>query len=244
MSAAPPIPRAPAARAKLQQAEAVLAELEADVATLALEASEGKAGADKALAGHRSKIELAACSVSELRRAVHLAEKLDRKSAAGEAERMRADQFGAFLKHGKERLSAAEDIFKAAAVMATATQRYGVATQQMVSVLPAGTSLPIMSMGRIGEFGGALSNLELLLSAEFWRLAADADVPYGKRFSVPFARQPTMGNADHRTMEPAAIVFGEAHAAIISEIEAQLAKIAAKAMTAATGKPEALKGAA
>jgi hypothetical protein len=244
MSAAPPIPRAPAARAKLQQAEAVLAELEADVATLALEASEGKAGADKALAGHRSKIELAACSVSELRRAVHLAAKLDRKSAAGEAERMRADQFGAFLKHGKERLSAAEKMFEAAATMSSAMQAYGASTQAMVGVLPAGTSLPVMSMGRVGEFGGALSNLELLLSAEFWRLAADADVPYGRRFSVPFAKQPTMANADHRAMLPAAEVFRTAHAAIISEIQAQLAKIAAKAMTAATGEPEALKGAA
>ena len=236
--------RAPAAREKLQQAEAVLAELEADVALLALEASEGKAGADKALAGHRSKIETAARSVSELNRAVILGEKLDRQSAASEAARMRTDQFGAFLKYGKERLAAAEKMFEAAAVMADAMQIYGAATQQMVSVLPAGTSLPVLAMGRIGEFGGALGNLELLLSAEFWRLGAGAVVPYGQRFSLPFAKQPTMGSADHTKMQPGIDEFRAAHTAIVNEIQAQLAKIAAKDMSAATGGSEALNGAA
>jgi hypothetical protein len=234
-------PRAPAAREKLQQAEAILAELEADVALLALETSEGKAGAEKALASQRSKIETATRSVSELKRAVILGERLDRESAAGAAARMRTDQFGAFCKHGKERLAAAEKMFEAAAVMATAMQEYGTSTQAMVGVLPAGTALPTMAMGRISEFGGALGNLELLLSAEFWRLGAGADVPYGQRFTVPFGRQPTMGSADHRTMQPAAIVFGEAHAAIVAEIQGQLEKIAAKDMNVATGKPEALK---
>jgi hypothetical protein len=245
MSVAPQIPRAPAVRAKLQQAEAVLAELEADVATLALEASEGKAGADKALAGHRSKIELAARSVSELRRAVHLAEKLDRKAVAGEAARMRSEQLSAFRKYGNGRLAAAEDIFKAAADMAAAMHRYGVATQQMVSVLPSGTALPIMSLGRIGEFGGALGNLDLLLSAEFYRLGAGVEPFNGQqRFYVPFAKQPTLGNTDHTKMQPGIDAFRDAHAAIVTEIEGQIAKIDAEDMSVAAAEPEALKGAA
>jgi hypothetical protein len=234
--------RAPAAREKLQQAEAVLAELEADVALLALEASEGKAGADKALAGHRSKIETAARSVTELRRAVILAEKLDRQAAAGEAARMRADQLTAFRKHGKERLAAAEEILKAAAVMASAMQHYGVATQQMVSVLPAGTALPVMNLGHNGIFGGALGNLELLLAAEFYRLGAGVEPFNGQRFHIPFSKQPSLGNTDHRKMQPGIDAFREAHAALVTEIEGQISTINAKDMSAATG--EALKGAA
>jgi hypothetical protein len=52
-------PRAPAARAKLEQADKVLAELSADVALLALGSAEGAPGAEKALAAHRTKIEAA-----------------------------------------------------------------------------------------------------------------------------------------------------------------------------------------
>jgi hypothetical protein len=234
--------RAPPIAEKLSAARSNLATLEADLGQAVLDAEENAPNAAKRLAVLRSQITDAERAVAEYTKAYTLAARIDRQSDAVAGEKMRTDQFAAFLKHGKERLSAAEKMFEAAATMSSAMQAYGASTQAMISVLPAGTSLPVgMSMGRVGEYGGALSNLELLLSAEFWRLAAAADVPYGKRFSVPFGKQPTMGNSDHRTMQPAAIVFGEAHAAIISEIEGQLAKIAAKAMTAATGEPEALK---
>ena len=75
--------RAPAAREKLNSAEAVHAELETAVGTLALEASEGIAGAEKALAAHRSKIEIAERQVSEMRRAVALAETARSGSGSG-----------------------------------------------------------------------------------------------------------------------------------------------------------------
>ncbi len=230
--------RAPAAREKLQLAEAVLAELEADVALLALEASEGKSGVDKALASQRSKIEAAVRSVSELKRAVTLAEKLDRQTAAGEAARMRADQLAAFHKHGKERLAAAEEILKAAAVMALAMQRYGIATQQMVGVVPAGTALPIMSLGQNGIYGGALGNLELLLTSEFYRLGAGLEPFNGQRFYIPFAKQPTLGSTDHRVMQSGIDAFRDAQAAIVTEIEGQIAKIDATDMSTAAAKPE------
>src|SRR5258708_35898941 len=93
-----PSPRAPAAREKLAAAEAGLAGLEADVGVLALDASEGKAGAEKALAAHRGKIETAERQVSELRRAVALAEKLDLQTAVTAAMRMRTDQLAEFKK--------------------------------------------------------------------------------------------------------------------------------------------------
>jgi hypothetical protein len=234
--------RAPAAREKLQQAEAVLAEFEADVALLALEASEGKAGADKALAGHRSKIELAARSVTELRRAVLLADTLDRKAAAGEATRIRREQLSAFCKYGKTRLGAVDDVMKAAATMASAMQTYGSSTQLMVGVLPAGTSLPVMNLGPNGTLGGALGNLELLLAAEFYRLGSGVEPFNGQRYFVPFAKQPTLGNTDHTKMQSGMEAFCGGHAAIIKEIEGQLAKIDAEDMNVAGGEP--IKGAA
>jgi len=103
---------------------------------------------------------------------------------------MRSEQLSAFCTYGKERLGAAEEMLKAAAVMASAMQAYGASTQLMVGVLPAGTSLPTMAMGRIGEFGGALGNLELLLAAEFWRLGAGVEAVPRTAFFHPI-RQAT-----------------------------------------------------
>ncbi len=153
---------------------------------------------------------------------------------------MRAEQFQSFLKFGEARLAAAKKLFEAAGVMAGAFQAYGESTNQMISVLPAGTSLPVMAMGRVGELGGALSNLELLLSTEFWRLSVGADVAFGQRFTIPFSRQPTMGSADHTKMQPALDEFRTAHSAIVNEIQAQLEKIAAKDLEAATASPIAV----
>src|SRR5690242_5788327 len=107
--------RAPAARERLAKAETVFAGLDADLGALALEASEGKSGADKALAAHRSKIEMAAQSVSELRRALALAERLDRKSDIAAADAMRREQFTACKRHGARRIDAAKEVFEAIA---------------------------------------------------------------------------------------------------------------------------------
>jgi hypothetical protein len=236
--------RAPPVAAKLEAARSNLLTLEADVGQAVLDAEENAPNAAKRLAAPRSQITDAERTVAELTKAFALATRLDRQSDAAERTKMRSEQLVAFHKYGKGRLAAVEDIFKAAAAMAAAVQAYGVSTQLMVGVLPAGTSLPVMAMGRIGEFGGALGNLELLLVAEFYRLGAGVDPFNGQRFFVPFAKQPTLGNTDHAKMQPGIDVFREAHAAIGAEIEGQLAKLNEADMSATTGEPEALKGAA
>jgi hypothetical protein len=237
-------PRAVPIAVRLEAARSNLLALEADLGQAVLDAEENVPNAPKRLAALRSQIADAERTVAELTKGFAFATRLDRQSDAAERAKMRSEQLAAFHKHGKERVAAAEDILKAAAVMSSAMQRYGVATQSMVSVLPAGTALPIMSLGPNGIYGGALGNLELLLVAEFYRLGAGVEPFNGQRFYIPFAKQPTLGNTDHRIMQPGIDAFREAHAAIGTEIEGQLAKLNEADMSVATGEPEALKGAA
>ena len=210
--------------------------LEADLGQAVLDAEENAPNAAKRLAALRSQIADAERSVTEFTKAYALAAKLDRQSDAVARKKMRSEQLAAFNKHGKERLAAAEEMLKAVAVMASAMQRYGVATQQMVGVTPAGTALPIMAIGHNGIYGGALGNLELLLTSEFYRLGAGVEPFNGQRFHVAFSKQPTLGSTDHRAMQPGIDAFREAHAAIVTEIEGQIAKIDAEDMSVATSE--------
>lgn len=235
--------RAPPVAQKLEAARSNLQSLEADLGQAVLDAEENAPNAAKRLAALRSQIADSERSVAELTKAHALAVQLDRKTDATGRTRMRSEQLEVFYKHGKERLAAGEDILKAAETMAAAMQRYGAATQQMVAVKPIGTALPFMTLGPNGIYGGALGNLELLLSAEFYRLGAGMEPFNGQRFYIPFAKQPTLGNSDHMKMQPGLEAFRAAHAAIVKEIEGQISMIDAEDMKLA-GKPVALKGAA
>lgn len=236
--------RAPPIALKLEAAQSILLTLEADLGQAVLDAEENAPNAQKRLAALRSQIADAERTVTELTKAHTLATRLDRQSDVAGRSKIRSEQRIVFNKFGKERLVAAEDILKAAAVMASAMQRYGVATQQMVSVTPVGTALPFMNLGPNGVYGGALGNLELLLAAEFYRLGASVEPFNGQRFYVPFAKQPTLGSTDHTKMQPGLDAFREAHDVIVKEIEGQISKKDAEDMKAAAGDPVALKGAA
>ena len=83
-----------------------------------------------------------------------------------------------------------------------------------------------------------------MLVAEFYRLGAGVEPFNGQRFYIPFAKQPTLGSTDHRLIQPGIDTFREAHAAIVTEIEGQLAKLNEADMSVATRESEALKGAA
>jgi hypothetical protein len=234
--------RAPPVALKLEAARSNLLALEADLGQAVLDAEENAPNAARRLAVLRSQIIDAERAVTEYTKAHTLAARLDRQSDAATRATMRAEQRTAFLKHGKERLSAAEEILTAAAAMSSAMQRYGVATRQMVAVKPIGTALPIMSLGPNGIYGGALGNLELLLTSEFYRLGAGLEPFNGQRFYIPFAKQPTLGSTDHRAMQPGMDAFRDAHEAIVKEIEGQIAKIDAEDMNVAAGEPVAMKG--
>jgi hypothetical protein len=235
--------RAPPVALKLEAARSALQVLEADLGQAVLDAEENAPNAAKRLAAVRAQIVDAERSVAELSSAHALAVHLDKKTDAAGRTRMRSEQLEVFHKHGKERLAAGEAMLKAAEAMAAAMQRYGAATQQMVAVKPVGTALPFMTLGPNGIYGGALGNLELLLSAEFYRLGAGMEPFNGQRFYIPFAKQPTLGNTDHLKMQPGIEAFREAHAAIVNEIEGQVSKISAEDMNLA-GELVALKGAA
>jgi hypothetical protein len=226
-------PRAPAAREKLATAEAVLAGLEANVASLALEASEGKAGAEKALASHRSQIELAERSVSELRRAVALAERLDRQAAATGAAQLRAEQLSEFQKQFVAREKAMDSVLKAAADMATAYGEYSEATLRTLSAVPAGTVVPQMSIGSEGFAGPAFGPCERLILAEMYRMAPERADGIG-RFVLPFAKPSSefvRGNPGE--IKPGIDELREADAAIVADIGRQIEKLDSHAMRAA-----------
>jgi hypothetical protein len=233
-------PRAPAAREKLQQAEAVLAELEADVALLALEASEGKAGAEKALASQRSKIETAARSVSELTKAFALAARLDRQSDAASRAKIRESQLQAMKSYLGQRGAAMATMCAAAETMHTAYRKYLLATEKAVGVVPIGTVLPTMAFGKDGLQGIAMGDAGRLLTAEFYRLSVpDAD---GRRGVLPFSAPPTNAYRDlPGSIEPALDVIKAADAAIIQSIEQQLSKIEADEQATANSTAAELK---
>ena len=225
-------PRAPAVREKLGRAEEVLAQLEADVAALALDASEGVAGAEKALAAHRSRIEMAERQESEMRRAVALAERLDREAAAGSAVAMHAEQLAAFRNHVGSREKAMKRGLEHAAEMAKAFAEFTVMTEAMVGVLPSGTAFPVMAMGENGLSGNLLSSCEKLLLAEMFRLG---DASNGRRAPIPFSKPQTVSMRDNPGEIPPGIeVLKAAHQAMLRDIEQQVAKLDAEIMNAAT----------
>jgi hypothetical protein len=227
-----PIPRAPAVRAKLDQAEEVLADLTAALASLALEASEGKRDAEKALAAHRIKIEAAERQVSELRGALVLAERLDREAAAAAGAVMHAEQFTAFKAAMLAREKAMGAVLEAAKTMAAAYGRYSEATLAAQIAAPSGTAIPQMAIGTDGLAGPTFGPCERLILAELYRLAPERGDGAG-RFVLPFAKPTNVFYPDPTAIPPALSEFIKADQIIIDHIEKQIAALDQHAMATA-----------
>lgn len=225
-------PRAPAARAKLDQAEQVLAELEIETASFALEAAEGKSGAEKLLAGHRSKIELAERNVAELKRAVALAERLDREAGANSAAAMRREQLDAFKQPMAIRTQAMGSMLDALATFTKAYAEFAEATLAAQSSVPSGCNIPILAMGPLGAFGPVFGDAERLLAAELFRIAPSRKDGIGT-FRTPFARMPLATSNDHGALPPALAEFTAANSQIIADIEKQIAALDSNALAKA-----------
>jgi hypothetical protein len=234
MISPPPIPRAPAARDKLVAAESALAELEAEVAVLALEASEGKAGAEKNLIAHRSKIDAAERKVSEQRKAVVLAECLDRQAAANGMAKIRAEQLAEFKKQMTDREKAMAVVLAAAATMAKAYGEFSEATLAAQIAAPIGTNIPPMSIGPNGLYGNVFGRCEILIQTELWRLAPPRADGRGRSL-LPFAKPLSpLSPGDPASLPPGIDEMRHAHAAILTDIEKQIAMLDQRAMAAAS----------
>lgn len=226
-------PRAPAARAKLEQAQKVLAELAADVASLALEAVEGKSGGEKALAAHRAKIDVAERQVSELRLAVELSERLDREAAAVSAVMARSNQLADFTKRMSVREQKMAKLLELAAAMAVTFSEFCDLTLAAQMAAPAGTSIAPMTIGPNGLFGAAFGKCDGLLLAELWRLA-----PYRPggtaRFVLPFAKPMTVLNQNPAKQPCGMDEFRAANQAILADVARQISDLNSRAMTTAS----------
>ncbi|MCW2219512.1 hypothetical protein M2232_003044 [Bradyrhizobium japonicum] len=179
--------RSPGVRQKLEAAQAELAALDAEVAALTLDDTEDKPGARKALTAHRSNIQAAERRVDELKRALALAEKLDRQAAATGAVRMRDEQFTALKQQFSAREKAAETVMKAVADLSAAYGKFSECSLNIASVMPSGTVLPTMSIGPNGIYGPALGPCGQLILAELWRIAPERRDGAG-RYVMPFVR--------------------------------------------------------
>ncbi|MCW2218311.1 hypothetical protein M2232_001843 [Bradyrhizobium japonicum] len=226
-------PRAPAVRLKLETAQAELAALDAEVATLTLDDAEEKPGARKALTAHRSDMQTAERRVDELKRALALAEKFDRQAAALGATAMRAEQFAVLRKTFDTRETAMADVLKAAADMAKAFGAYSEASLKAVSVVPVGATVPQMAVGPDGAYGTVFGPCELLILAELWRLAPDRKDGTG-RFILPFAK-PVMEMTRNKpeAMPEGMAEFKAAHAALLANISEQIEHLNETTMRAA-----------
>ena len=225
-------PRAPAVRLKLEAAEHVLAELEQQTATLALEATEGKAGAEKALASHRAKTETAEQQVSELRRALALAERLDREAAANLGASLRREQMADFRQAMSAGDTAMAKVLAAAAEMAKAYGEYSEAALAAGIHTPTGTSVSAMAAGRNGMLGSVFGRCEQLILAELFRLAPQRAAGPG-RWILPFAKSPMPFDDDHRKLAPCLDEFRAARAAVVADVENQVKALDDAAMSAA-----------
>jgi hypothetical protein len=225
-------PRAPAARAKLAGAEAVLAELEQHTAILALEMSEGKTGSEKAMASHRSKIEAAKKQVNDLRKATELAERLDREADAVAAAAMRASQLTVFEKAMAGRLQAMTSALEALTAFAIAYSAYSQATLTAMESIPAGTIAPQVAMGPLGAYGASWSNCSRMLEAELYRVAPERADGVG-RLVAPLAKAPLHSDTNYKVLPKAIDEFRKADATVLAEIARQVSDLDKRAMTAA-----------
>jgi hypothetical protein len=228
----PEAPRAPAARARLEQAQRTLAELDADVASLALEAVEGKPGAEKALTAHRGKIDGAQHLVSELRRAVDLGERLDRETAAVAAATARTEALAEFTKRMSAREKAMAKLLELGTAMAGTFAEFAELTLAAQMAAPAGTSIPQMAIGPNGMFGPAFGRCENLLLAELWRLAPQRSD--GTRFVLPFAKPTNVLNLNPAKQPHGMDEFRAAHRAILANVSRQISELNDRAITAAS----------
>ncbi|MCK1672798.1 hypothetical protein [Bradyrhizobium sp. 150] len=209
-----------------------LAELEEEVAEFALDAAERKPGAADKLATHRAKIEGAKTAVGELRAALNLAAKLDRQAEASAAIQMRDEQLQEFKLWLGQREAGMKVALEGAAMMARGYAEFANASLLAAGIVPSGTRVPTMSFGRDGMFGAAFGTAERLFQAELFRTAPEVG---GRRYVLPFAKAPTMDTVnDPRSITPGLVALREADAAIVMEIEAQVARLSDEAFAAAS----------
>jgi hypothetical protein len=231
-------PRAPLIREKLEAAEQALAALESEIGPLACDEAEGKPGAAAKLAALNSKIEAAKRTRHQMRNALRFALQDDLKTAAAGAAKMRDEQFAVCQAAGARRLIAAQTIFNALAAAVPAMSEYAIQTNEMVTALPTGTNVGILSMGNNGWAGSWIGNLANLISAEAYRLAIPDKEGRGAR--LPFAKAPDIRSDDPAKIEPAMDLLRAAQAKAISEIQLQLEKLNREAL-AMISKTEVLK---
>ena len=233
-------PRAPNVREKLAEAERVLAALEAEVPELALAEAEGISGATAKLVALNNRISGARTERHKLRSALQLALEIDRRAEVAGRAKIRASQLAAMQTHSRERDAAVAEICDAAAKIAAAYQRYGMATQKLVGVRPIGTAFPSMAMGPNGVFGPIFGNLERLLEIELFRCSSPgAD---GQRFVVPLAKPMGLHSTDTAAIPPAIEVFREAQSALTAEIKEQLENLDAADLASVTQHDQTAAG--
>ncbi len=224
-------PRAPVYASKLEAARDSLHALESEVGPARLAAEEGAPNAAKGLADLRSKIAAAEREVDELEKAHALAAKLDRQSDATAAAAMRAEQFAVMKQHAAARLKALETVMAALATAAKAYSEYAIETNAMVVAVPTGTHMGFVALGRNGYGRSWLGDLKALIAAEAFRLTVADE--HGRGARLPFAKQPELTSDDPGAITPAIDVFTEAQEAVLRDIEAQMQRLSAEAMTAA-----------
>jgi hypothetical protein len=230
----PNAPRAPAVAVKLAEADALLSELEASVAPLALAESEGVVGAKRDLQALESKIEAAKRERHKLRSAHRHALDLDRKANASAAARMRSEQLAAFRSEMQTREKEMVAVLEAAATMAKAYGRYSESTLSAQIAVPSGTSIPPMAIGPNGLYGPAFGPCERLILAELYRLAPSRADGIG-RFVLPFSKPTSeMVRLKPEAIPPGIDEFIAADEAIIRELESQVLALADREMTIAS----------
>jgi hypothetical protein len=218
--------RAPAVAQKLEIALSDRASLDQEIGQAALDAAEGVRGADKRLADLRIRIAAADRDVEELAKAHTLAQQLDARALVAARAKTRSSQMESFTELGRERDTCVAEICDAIAKLSRTYGRYVNVTAQLMATLPTGTYPPPMNLGCNGTLGSWNGDLQALIAAEAFR-HIDVNAPI--RAKLPFAAAPSLSLSDNpRAVENCAQVFQEATAAVLNEIQGQIAKLDAR----------------
>jgi hypothetical protein len=156
---------APEVQAKLEAAEARLAELETKIADLALDEAIGAAGASERVAKFDKELVGTRNTVDRLRVALATATERDAAADAAERRAVQAQQFNQFEKHVAAREEAMTSLCDLIERATSAYAQFTAATARMIGSLPVGCSLPA------GLTAGELSAAQTarLIKAEMWR---------------------------------------------------------------------------
>ncbi|MFZ0692864.1 MAG: hypothetical protein WAN51_01715 [Alphaproteobacteria bacterium] len=214
---APQAPKASEVLRKLEQAEATLADLEAQHGQLALDALAGVDGATKALADAEAKLSEARTKVANLHAAHRTAIANDEAAERARVTAIQKTQLNAVKSHLAARDNAAEELATALEAAGKAWRTLLQRSGQAQEACPIRTEFPLGGLCGLGD-------LRRIVEREMFRVAGDGSM--NNAASLPGAHWGCDINLQHNpdAVPPLVDEIKRASAFVIGKLKEQVAK--------------------